>query len=317
MGQAQADLKRLSEEEALALFEGLRWPDGVVTCSHCGSQDVVSLVGKQYRAGLRHCRSCRKQFSATTGTALERSRVKMWQWVYVFAAMAASKKGISSHQLRRELGVQYKTALFMTHRARYVMKHGPSEPKLSGTLEMDETYVGGKPRNPGELRPKMPVVVLLERGGGARAVVTCDVTAKNVLEHVRNNADMRSELMTDESSLYAKMHQHMGGGHKTTKHSARQYAKGRVHSNSAESWASLLKRAVYGNWHHVSPERLALYVAEMDHKWNTRQMSDTARALDAMRRVVGKRLYYRKPKGLIEAGTGVLGRRSEGAAQAL
>lgn len=297
MAHGQAELKRLSEDEARSLLEAIRWPNGPA-CPFCSSTQFVNLKS---RAGLRHCKECRKQYTVTVGTVMERSRVKMWQWVYVFAAMAASKKGISSHQLSRELGVQYKTAYFMCQRARYAMRHGPDLPKLSGTLEMDETYVGGKPRNPGEVREKMPVVVLLERGGRARGLVTCDVTANTLRKHVTANADMSSRFMTDESPLYKTTGKKFAGGHETVTHSQREYARGDAHSNTAESYFSLLKRGVYGTYHHVSPEHLHLYVAEFDFKWNFRKVSDTERAHEVMRMVEGKRLYYRTPKA-IQAG---------------
>jgi transposase-like protein len=314
MSKGQAALKRLTEEQAAELLEGLRWPTGAA-CTHCGSVDVYRLQGPAYRLTLRHCRDCRKQFSVTTGTVMERSRVKMWQWVYVFAAMAASKKGISSHQIHRELGVQYKTAWFMAQRARYVMKHPDGAPKLTGTLEMDETYVGGKPRNPGEVVPKTPVVVLLERNGRARGAVTCDVTAKNLREHALKNADVSARLMTDENSSYKALGKKFKGGHQTVNHSNKEYARGDVFSNTAESYFALLKRGVYGVFHHVSPEHLHFYVAEFDFGWNTRDMNDTDRTFEALRLVEGKRLYYRKPKGPIQGGQQFFGP-TEGASKA-
>jgi transposase-like protein len=300
MSKGQAHLKRLTEPEAAALLESLRWPSGA-GCSHCGSTSVYRLVGKAYRLTLHHCRDCRKQFSVTTGTVMERSRVKMWQWVYVFAAMAASKKGISSHQIHRELGVQYKTAYFMAQRARYAMKQ-PNATKLTGTLEMDEAFVGGKPRNPGEGKAKTPVVVLLERNGRARGLVTCDVTAKTLRDHALKNADLSARLMTDENKSYKALGKKFKGGHQTVNHSEREYARGDVYSNTAESYFSLLKRGVYGVFHHVSPEHLHYYVSEFDFRWNRKKMTDTERTYDALRLTEGKRLFYRKPSGVIEAG---------------
>lgn len=296
--KAQADLKRLSEEDARALLESLRWPAGPA-CPHCSSTDHLVLSGPGARAGLKHCRGCRKQYTVTVGTVMERSRVKMWQWIYVFAAMAASKKGISAHQLRRELGVQYKTAFFMCHRARYAMREGMNATKLGGegkTVEADETYVGGRPRYPGKERtPKTPVVVLLERNGQARAVVTADVTASTLRKHLEANADLRSRLMTDENRSYMAVGKKFKGGHHSVNHSAKEYARGDVYSSTAEAYFSLLKRGLYGVFHNVSPERLPLYVAEFDFRWNRRKMDDTERTFEGLRMVVGKRLYYRKP----------------------
>lgn len=296
MGQAQADLKRLNEEEARALLEAIRWPNGPV-CPHCSSKDHLVLDGPGARAGLKHCRGCRKQYTVTVGTVMERSRVKCWQWVYVFAAMSASKKGISAHQLRRELGVQYKTAFFMCHRVRYAMHEGMGA-KLGGegkTVVMDETFVGGKPRNPGKRMVKTPVVVLLERSGQSRAVVTPDVTARTLRKHLEENADLRSRLVTDENRSYKAVGKKFKGGHESVNHSAKEWARGDVHSAEVESWHSLLKRGLYGNFHHVSPERLHLYVYEFDFRWNRRKMSDTERTLEGLKMAEGKRLYYRKP----------------------
>ncbi len=304
MSKGQAPLKRLSEQEAATLMEQIRWPEGA-RCSHCKSSDVYRLVGDKYRLTLHHCRSCRRQFSVTTGTVMERTRVPLWQWVYVFAAMAASKKGVSAHQLRRELGVQYKTAFFMCHRARYAMREDHTE-KLTGTLEMDETYVGGKPRNPGKVKEKTPVVVLLNREGQSRAVVTPDVTAKNLREHLEKNADFNARFVTDESPLYKNVGKKFKGGHHTVNHTNREYVRGDVYSATVESWNALLKRGLYGVFHNVSPERLGLYVTEFEWRWNRKQMSDTERALEGLRMVEGKRLYYRKPRQ-IEAGGSVAG----------
>ncbi|MBS1582030.1 MAG: IS1595 family transposase [Bacteroidetes bacterium] len=298
MAKAQADLKRLSEEEARALLESIRWPEGP-RCAHCSSEDVYPLTGKGCRPGLRHCRSCRRQSSVTVGTVMERSRVKCWQWVYVFAAMAASKKGISAHQLERELGVQYKTAFFMCHRARHAMKESFTT-KLGGegkTLVADEAFVGGRPRYPGRERtPKTPVVVLLERGGQARAVVTPDVTAWTLRKHLEGNGDLASRLMTDENAGYKMVGRKFKGGHQSVNHSAREFARGDANSSEAEAYFALLKRGLYGVFHHVSPERLHLYVQEFDWRWNRRKMSDTERALEGLKMAEGKRLYYRKPR---------------------
>lgn len=302
-----ADLKRLTEEQALALFEGLRWPDGVVCCSHCKSEDVYSLTGKQYRPGLRHCRTCRKQFSPTTGTVLESSRVKMWQWVYVFATVANAKKAASSHQIRRELGVQYKTALFMTHRVRYALKHGADAPKLTGTLEVDEFYGAvGKQRNPGDVKQKLPVVSVVSREGKMRSAVMPVLTQENVRAFLDQHTDQSGTLMSDESSLYTKLGKVYKGGHHTTKHSDREYARGNVHSNTVESAYSLLVRGLVGSFHHVSPQHLHLYVTEFDRRWDMKDLTDTERAFEFMRLVVGKRLYWRQPKGVIEGRSSLL-----------
>lgn len=304
-----SSLRRLTEEQARQLLEAIRWPNGT-RCAFCQGANCVALKGASTRAGVYKCRDCRKPFTVTVGTVMERSRVAMWQWVYAFAALSSSKKGLSAHQLRRELGVTYKTAYFMCQRVRFGLKHGTSEPKLTGpVVEADELHVGGKPRNPGEVKKKTTVVVLLEREGRSRGMVTTDVTKDNVSEFVMMNADLSATLMTDESPLYTAVGKKFGR-HGTVKHSAREYARGDAHNNTVESWNSLFARGLYGSFHSVSPEHLHFYVSEFLHKWDTRKMSDTERAFDAMARTEGKRLFYRKPKCVIEAGSHVAGPRA-------
>lgn len=297
MAKGQAQLKRLSEEEARELLEGLRWPHGPA-CPHCGNVDqerITKLKGKATRPGLYKCKECRKQFTVTVGTIFERSKVPLKDWVYAFAAMCASKKGISALQLQRELGCQYKTAWFMCHRIRLAMKSDDSSP-LSGTVSVDETYVGGKPRNPGEVKAKMPVVALVEKGGRARSCVQLDVTRNTLHTQIKANVHPSSTIHTDDAIAYKGIGKHFDGGHKTVNHSARQYATtGGIHSNEVESYFANLKRGIYGNFHHVSTKHLQRYVDEFDFRWSHRHTTDTERTFTAIAQSTGKRLTYRKP----------------------
>ena len=280
------------------MLEGLIWANGK-TCPHCGNCDQARIVGlmptatNKVRPGLYRCKECRKQFTVTVGSIFEGSKVALRDWVYAFAAICASKKGISALQLSRELGCQYKTAWFMSHRIRLAMRTEDME-KLMGTVSVDETYVGGKPRNPGEGKPKMPVVALVEKGGRARSKVTTDVTRATLRKHMTANIDRSATIMTDEAKTYMGIGKFFQG-HKTVNHSQREFARGGAHSNEVESYFSLLKRGVYGTFHHVSPQHLQRFVDEFDFRWSNRFVSDTERTFIAIGQASGKRLMYRKP----------------------
>lgn len=297
MARGQIALKRLTEEQARELLEGLRWPNGPV-CPHCGNADkerIWKLEGKATRAGVHKCKECRQQFTVTVGTVMERSKVALRDWVYVFAAICASKKGISAHQISRELGCQYKTAWFMCHRVRLAMRSDDMK-KLMGTVTVDETYVGGKPRNPGEGKPKMPVVSLVEKGGRARSKVTTDVTAANLRKYMLENIDKGATIQTDDAHLYRNTGKHFAA-HIAVNHSDRQFVNDRGQSsNEVEAYFSLLKRGIYGTFHHVSPQHLQKFVDEFDFRWSNRESSDTERTFRAIQGADGKRLMYRKPK---------------------
>jgi transposase-like protein len=295
MARGQVHLKRLTEDEARELLEGLRWPNGPV-CPHCGNCDqerIGKLMGKATRPGVHKCKECRKQFTVTVGTIFERSKVALRDWVYAFAAMCASKKGISALQLSRELGCQYKTSWFMCHRIRHAMK-GDDTTLLSGTISADEAYIGGKPRNPGQVVTKMPVLTLVEKGGRARTRVECNVNAATLHGHILRNVDRSSKIVTDEHRGYMGIGKHFAGGHETVNHSARQYATpSGISSNDAESYFANLKRGIYGTFHHVSTQHLQRFVDEFDFRWNNRDVNDTERTFIAIAQSGGKRLTYK------------------------
>ena len=176
-----AEIAQFSEDEARRHLENLRWPNGI-TCPHCESKDATRMEGKAHRKGAIQCNDCRQQFTVTVGTVMESTRVPLRKWIMAFHLLCSSKKGYSALQLKRDLGLgSYKTAWFMAHRIRYAMNNGPLSEKLKGTVEMDETYVGGRPRyrspknKRGRGTKKTPVVALVERrrrgpiqGGGQR-----------------------------------------------------------------------------------------------------------------------------------------------------
>lgn len=307
MAKGQVVLKRLTEVEARELLEGLRWKDGKY-CPHCGNADAARLSvikqkeGTTVRAGVHHCKECRKLFTVTVGTIMERTRIPLADWVYAFAAMTASKKGISAHQLGRELGLTYKTAWFLAHRVRFAM--GEEHKGLMGgngkVLEMDETIITGDPRytHGGTRkisRERKVVVSLVERGGKARSAVLCDVTSATLGDYLNKNADKASDLMTDNYKGYATPGKEFAS-HGTTAHTLKRYANGKTHSNTVESYFSLLKRGIVGTFHHVSSQHLHRFVAEFDFRWNSRHMNDTERALLALSQITDKRLMYADTK---------------------
>ena len=289
------------EEAARKHFEALRWPDGPV-CPFCGVvDDARELQGKSTRPGLFKCHGCQKPFTATIGTVYERSHIPLTKWLLATHVICASKKGISALQLHRMLGFgSYRTAWFMAHRIRHAF---PIAGILSGDVEADETYVGGKPRKvPGKQGKnkkgrgtrKVPVVVLVERNGRSRAVPTTDAKAKTLAPLLRENIDQSARLITDEWRPYIKIGREFKGGHDRVEHGKGEYARGDVHVNTAESWNALLKRGIIGSFHHVSPWHLHLYCDEFSFRWNHRKVTDSERTTAAVQGVAGKRLMYRQ-----------------------
>lgn len=299
-----------NDDAARAHLESVRWPDGP-RCAHCKSADVTRMQGKSHRKGLFHCNDCELPFTVTVGTVMERSKIPLAKWVLGFHLMAASKKGISSHQLHRMLGITYKSAWFLSMRIREAMGLAPEtdDGPLGGKgkkVETDETYVGGKAKNVHNGKPvpvKHPVVALVERDGRLKARHVPNVDAKNIRE-VMKGVDRKSHLMSDDSLLYY----HLGptfAKHDAVNHSKDEYVRGEAHVNTAESFFAILKRGVYGNFHAVSEKHLQRYVNEASFKWNNRSklgIEDAERARNAIKGADGKRLMYRQPDGQVRDG---------------
>lgn len=291
------DLCRLSEEDARKHLEQMRWPDGPV-CVHCGSTNAVTLEGNAHRAGVEKCRDCRKQFTVTIGTVMERSHLPLAYWLYAFARMCASKKGISAKQLERELGISYKAAWFMCHRIRHSMT--PVHPAmLTGIVEADETYVGGKPRKGngkvhkrGRGTAKIPVAAVVQRDGNVRTRTVADVTHKTLKNIITECIEPASTLYTDDLSSSKGMDEYVYK-HESVNHSEGQYAReDGIHSNTVESCFALLKRDVYGTYHRLSKKHLHRYCDEFSFRWDYRKNTDWERTLEALKRTEGKRLVF-------------------------
>jgi len=291
-----AELNRLTETEARELLEKIRW-QGELACPRCGSTTAVALGGKAGEKGQKKCRDCRKNFTVRTGTIFEDSPIKLRDWVYAFSRMCSSKKGISAAQIERELGVTYKTAWFMCHRIRHAMQGGSIQ--LSGVVEVDETFCGGKPRKqPGVSRKrwtktKQPVQTLVERGGNKVSRVVPNVQADTLKANIRELVARDATIMTDEWRGYH------GIGSEFAKHSIVTHSKDEYVgpngecTNTAESSFALIKRGLYGTFHSVSKHHLQRYLDEFDYRWNTRMMNDAERTLKALAQADGKRLTYK------------------------
>ncbi len=299
------ELSQLSEDEVRDYLEKQRWPKGPV-CAHCQSANVYRMAGKATRPGLLKCRDCRKQFSVTVGTVMERSHIPIQKWVLAIHLMASSKKGVSAHQVHRMLKVTYKSAWFMCHRIRHAMKEEPMAAILSGTVEVDESYFGGKFHNMhGKARKKyaarggwgdkIPVVALVERDGRARSRVVANTGGHTLRKVVKDHVDRKARIMTDQHPGYSGLGKHFRGGHESVNHSHGEYVRGDATTNSVEAYFALLKRGVMGTFHHVSREHLDNYLAEFSSRWNTRKLSDEQRRDLLIKGIGGKRLMYRDP----------------------
>lgn len=290
------------ETAAVEFIEKQRWGN-MPACPRCGDIDVTKMKdnnGERNKRFLWRCHGCKKQFTVRIGTVFEDSRIPLRIWCYAFWKACASKKGISALQISRECSITYKSALFLMHRIRYAMTAPIAQEKLHGTVEADETYVGGKPRyiakgKRGRGTKKTPVLGLVQRDGDIRARVIPDVTGKTLRKIIFENVDQRSRLMTDQLFTYRKIGRKFPGGHLTVKHHLNEYVRGDAHVNTAESFFALLKRCVYGTFHAVSKKHLHRYISEFEFRWNTRKVDDSKRVVAAIKGAEGKRLMYREP----------------------
>lgn len=296
-----------NEDAAREYVEALRWPNGRV-CGKCGS--TASYETK--REGRYRCaaKGCRKDFTVTTGTVMEASHIPLTVWLMAFYLMAASKKGVSAHQLHRTLEVTYKSAWFLAHRIRKAMEAGGMLEPMGGSgkvVEADETYYGPveeartartrggayKSKKGAGPANKRTIVSLVERGGSVRSFHVAFASKAIVVDIVRANVHPETRLHTDESRLYTGALQN----HETVKHAAGEYARGDVTTNSVEGVFSVFKRGMRGTYQHCREKHLHRYLAEFDFRFNTRTalgISDVQRTRLAIKGAEGKRLTYRR-----------------------
>lgn len=286
-------------DKARQYLERVRWPDGAI-CPHCGViGEHYELAGKATRPGVWKCHACREQFTVTVGTVFERSKIALNVWLQAVYLLCSSKKGMSSHQLHRTLGVTYKTAWFMSHRIREAFKRGTFT-TMGGSgkiVEADETYFGnikGKPRSAGGWH-KHKILALVERGGEVRGFHVASVTGENIKPILLKQIHADTHLMTDEAKNYVLPGRQFAK-HSTVNHGIKEYARGDVTTNTVEGYFSLLKRGLIGTYHHVSEEHLKRYVGEFDFRYNNRAalgVTDEERTNAALKGISGKRLTYR------------------------
>lgn len=297
------------EATAVEFVERLRWAE-TPACPRCGDTSVAQMQDREGNRNARYlwrCYGCKRQFTVRIGTIFEDSRIPLRIWCYAFWRACSSKKGISALQVSRETGLSYKSALFLMHRIRFAMASDPTAPaKLSGSVEADETYVGGKPRHrikkgyPRVNKPldrKTAVFAVVERGGQVRAKTLERVTGATVRKAIFECVDPTAKLYTDEAAVYAWARKPWAGGHEAVNHSAGEYVRGSVTTNTVEGFFSLLKRGVYGTFHSVSKKHLHGYVNEFAFRYNTRNLDDGERTVQALRSGESKRLTYESHLG--------------------
>lgn len=299
-----------NEEAAYEFVESHLWPNGAV-CPHCGEIGHANkLQGKSTRIGTWKCYGCRKPFTVKVGTIFEASHIKMHLWLQAIFLIASSKKGISSNQLHRTLGITLKSAWFMSHRIREAMRENGFDVFGSdgGDVEVDETFIGNdktiKPK--GEKRGrgyhhKNKVLSLVDRNSGkARSMVIDDVKASTIMPILQANIAREARILTDEAGQYVQVGKVFDGGHAFTRHGAGEYVSSTdatVHTNTIEGFFSVFKRGMKGVYQHCGHNHLHRYLAEYDHRYNHRKVlgfNDFERAEAVLKGVKGKRLTYQR-----------------------
>jgi len=295
-----------NEQAAFNYVEAHLWPEGPV-CPHCGNCDgerIGRLTGKTSRPGLRKCYACRKTFTVRIGSIFEDSHFPLHLWLQAIQLIVASKKGISTRQIQRTFNCSMKTAWFLTHRIREIMKpttadNGP----LGGegeVIEADTTYVGRKPFTKVKAGGghKNPVFSLVERNGRARSTHMPDVRVQNIGAVLESHATPKSHLMTDEAGAFNKLGWNFASHHTVT-HAKDEYARREgdwlITTNTVEGFFSILKRGLYGVYQHVSEAHLQRYLTEFDFRYSHREklgVNDSARASLALKGAKGRRLTY-------------------------
>ena len=289
-----------NEEAAYAYVEARIWANGR-TCPHCGEAERTSKMGgKSTRIGTYKCYSCRKPFTVKIGTIFEASHVPMNLWLQAIYLMCASKKGISSNQLHRTLGVTLKTAWFMSHRIREAMRDDNlgAFGAGGGVVEVDETFIGREPDKPVRrgVGHKMKVLTLVDRTTGrAKSMVVDDLKIATLLPILKANIAAEATIHTDEAMQYDNLNKHFAA-HASVNHGAEEYVRGDVTTNTVEGYFSIFKRGMKGVYQHCGKKHMHRYAAEFAFRYSNRVavgVGDAARSDMALIGVAGKRLTYR------------------------
>lgn len=298
-----------NEAAAVAFLESQRWPDGAA-CPHCGSVDCYAMrdrkTGERSKRFLWKCREkqCGKMFTVRTGTVYAESLIPLHKWTRALWESASAKNGVSALEMSRKLQITYKAALFLMHRIRHAMAPSGDQPRLTGTIEADEIYIGGRPRNRGTAEKplnlrgrgtrKQPVAAVLQRGGEVRTRIIPSVNAENIHAMIEENVDKSARIMTDREGSYIGIGAHFRS-HESVDHGRREYVRGDVTTNAVEGFFARVRRGLNGTYHAVSREHLHRYMDHFAFSHNTRTMNDGQRTLELIRRTEGKRLMYRSP----------------------
>ena len=301
---AEMPIACADEKAAVEFFEKRLW-NGTAKCAHCQSTKVYQMVdaktGERNKRFLWRCHDCKGQFTVRIATVLEESRLPLRHWVYAFWRASTSKKGVSALEIQRQCQISYKSALFLMHRIRFAMTPDiGTSAKMPGVVEVDETYIGGKPRpgtgfhSRGRGTKKTPVLGIVERGGRVHRRVVADVTGRTLKSAVRQMVHESATIMTDEYVAYRGIEASFDGGHHVVNHRRKEYVRGDVSTNTAESSFALIKRGLMGIYHAVSKKHLHRYLGEFDFRWNTRSLNDGDRTEQAVKGAAGKRLDYQR-----------------------
>jgi transposase-like protein len=274
-----------TDEKCREILVRLRWPGGV-ECPRCKMPAVELATAKQ----LFYCKDCDYQFTVTASTIFNDSHLPLQKWFLATLLLCEARKGMSANQIKRTLGVSYKTAWYLCHRIRAAMNEA-EKPMLDGTIEMDETYVGGKKIGQGVYagkKAKEVVIGIRQRNGDLRFFHARDARSGNVAQYIRENVSEDVDvIVTDEFAAYPFAMTKAGvpaEKHKTIKHKNRVYVQGDIHTNTVESAFSLLKRGIMGTWHKISAKHLPAYLDEMQFRFNRRKSANLF--LDTLRHMV-------------------------------
>jgi transposase-like protein len=284
------------QQKATDYLIKMRW-NGNVTCPSCNHDRVYELKGENKRF---KCAKCRTQFSATKGTIFENSAIPLQKWFVGIYLITSHKKGISSHQLAKDLSITQKSAWFLLHRVRFALQSGTFVHSKDAIIEIDEAYIGGEAKNKhankktknytgNTIHEKTPVLGMLERGGNISARVVESSKKKHILPEIKKAIAPMTIIMTDTYSAYKDLSDTYF--HETVNHTSKEYVRGMCHTNGIENFWSLFKRGVVGIYHHTSEKHLDKYLDEFEFRFNTRKSNEVER-FEKMVSLCGKRLTY-------------------------